>query len=117
MDQEDIIEILDKNPSPEAEICYRERIEKEAKTDQARADAMARWEQTEAAKKATAERLKLIGPDKLMIQTTAEWFDDWLSNCFTPHFETQEAMWAYHDLITRIKSAISCFEQAGKALV
>lgn len=88
----------------------------QSEMDQARADAMARWEQTEAARKATTERLKLIGLDKLMMQTIADEFDKWVSSRVDPEFGTQEAMSAYCDLISRFKSAIHCFDQAGTDL-
>lgn len=87
-----------------------------AEMNQARADAKARWEQTETARKAKAERLKLVAPDKLLMQTIADEFDKWVSSRVNPSFETQGATSAYCDLITRIKSAIYCFEQDGKAL-
>ena len=90
----------------------------QAEMDQARADAMTRWEQTEAAKKAKAERLKLIGPDKLIMQTIADDFDKWVTEKAksTPAFNTSEATAAFVDLISRFKSAVDCFEKEGEVL-
>lgn len=90
----------------------------QAEMDQARAEAKARWELTEQAKADAAERLKLVGPDKLMAQTIADDFRKSIHQKVkeTPAFNTSELTSAFCDLATRIITAIDCFEQAGKEL-
>ena len=64
------------------------------------------------------ERLKLICPDKLMMQTIANDFDRWVVKTVesTPGFYTPESTCAFVDLISRMKSAIDCFEKEGEVL-
>lgn len=90
----------------------------QAEIDLARADATIRWQQTEAARKATAERLKLIGPDKLMMATIADEYRNLVIGLArdVPSFASDEATVAFCDLITRSMGAAWCFEQAGKEL-
>lgn len=114
----DIAHIDNKNFDHEAALVDHKtfKISLQAEMDLARAEAKLDWARSEKYKAEESERLKLIGPDKLMINTTAAFFDDWISNAFTPHFETSDAMSAYCDLISRFHSAIKCFEDAGKTL-
>lgn len=88
----------------------------QAEIDQARADAVTRWEQTEAARKAKEERFKLIGPDKLILQAIADSLDGVIIGFDIPVLNTDEANALARDLIADIKTNIHEFEQLGKDL-
>jgi hypothetical protein len=111
----DIVEISKTHAHADHELY---KADLQAEMDQAMADATARWEQTEAARKAHAERLKLVGPDKLLMRAILETYRGQLSTLRKdlPTMGTPEASAAVCDLITRSIGAADCFEQEIEGL-
>ena len=84
------------------------KLDLQSEMDQARADAMARWEQTEAAKKANAERMTKIEPDKRLITYRINALDEYISglNPLEVGYKTDEVAQIELDLIVSVKKAI-----------
>lgn len=80
----------------------------QAEIFQARADAMVRWEQTEAARIARAERMTKIEPDKRLIADRINDLDEYISglNPLDVGYKTDEVAQIELDLIVDVKNAI-----------
>lgn len=100
-------------------IAFHEKFKagRQAEIDQARADSMARLAQTEQAKKDAAERLMLIGQDKIILQTIANDIDALIEKYDIPVLNTEDANALVCDLISSIKSRIFIFDNDARDLV
>ena len=93
---------------------YLAQIEDEI--DLARAEAAERWKATERAKAEALEREKLIGPDKMMIQTVVcDWFG-FIGQYKIPVLNTADGNSIISDFIDRMVAEIQDLKQAGASL-
>ena len=64
----------------------------------------------------SAEYKAALTRDKTRRQTVANFVDGMISDMFSTAFETVDAKADFVDLISRIKSAVDCFEKEGLEL-